>query len=716
MNRYFFGLLKIDQRHVFVGTMEATYNKLAHCSYSSCRRRIRNSVTSTWQQIMSSCCDSNESLTLTSDDNSIGTVLGMEHDDSEQADLASAPIFNDKTATDDDNMSDSDSDEHEHVDLHISSESDNEPEDDVVDDVPINTKIAQWYFRHNVSHSALSDLLGILRPYHPGLPADSRTLLKTPRVYVLRNLADSGSYYHFGIASGIEAIDHSVSLPENLRLQFNFDGLPLFKSSACELWPILCMVKDAFIEPFVVGLYCGVKKPRSLDEYLEEFVGELTELLKGGISCRGRNFVITIDCFVCDAPARAFVKNVKSFSGYHGCDKCTAEGDYIHGRMTFQNSNAALRSDVEFDNLVDDDHHRGVTPLGSLNFGLVTGFVLDYMHLVCLGVMRKLLCYWLRGPLHKGSTVASRLSSSVVNSISDRLLSLCKATPREFARKPRSLTELDRWKATEFRAFLLYFGPVVLSDFLPDRVFSHFMLFSASIRILASPHFCSRFNDYARQLLVSFVEQAKVIYGQEFIVYNVHALVHLPADVQRFGPLDAFSAFPFENQLKNLKRLVKKTSQPLPQIIRRVTERRHFSLRSTVRPKRNLMVSVEHNGGPVPQGYEPAEQFAQLQHNGTFLSLLRADNCIATVHHGPMLVKNILKVNGEVLLVCKEFRNVTDFFSCPFQSSSIGVVLVSRQCSEYTVISAGDHYSKCARIDIKSPSCKQYAVLPLVHS
>jgi len=48
-----------------------------------------------------------------------------------------------------------------------------------------------------------------------------------------------------------------------------------------------------------------------------------------------------------------------------------------------------------------------------------------------------------------------------------------------------------------------------------------------------------------------------------------------------------------------------------------------------VRPNRNFEV----------QGYELGEQFTQLQHYDILLSLLLADNCIATVHHGPMLVK-----------------------------------------------------------------------------
>ena len=41
------------------------------------------------------------------------------------------------------------------------------------------------------------------------------------------------------------------------------------------------------------------------------------------------------------------------------------------------------------------------SPLGlaQLSVGLVSSFVLDYQHLVCFGVVRRLINTWLRGPL-----------------------------------------------------------------------------------------------------------------------------------------------------------------------------------------------------------------------------------------------------------------------------------------------------------------------------
>ena len=100
---------------------------------------------------------------------------------------------------------------------------------------------------------------------------------------------------------------------------------------------------------------------------------------------------------------------------------------------------------------------------------MVSQFPLDYMHLVCLGVTRRLILLWMMGPLRV------RIGSNMVRQISESLTSLAAYVPREFARKPSSLPEVKRWKATEFRQFLLYTEPVVLCHKLSDAMYKNFL-------------------------------------------------------------------------------------------------------------------------------------------------------------------------------------------------------------------------------------------------
>ena len=92
-------------------------------------------------------------------------------------------------------------------------------------------------------------------------------------------------------------------------------------------------------------------------------------------------------------------KNVKGQSGYHGCEKCTQPVVY-RNKITFPEVAAPLHTDAQFDEMTDEDHHIGSPPFGGrLSIGMVSQFPLDYMHLVCLGVTRRLILFWMMGPL-----------------------------------------------------------------------------------------------------------------------------------------------------------------------------------------------------------------------------------------------------------------------------------------------------------------------------
>jgi len=624
-----------------------------------------------------------------------------------------------------------------------SSDSDSSGDDDSPDandansSVSLNILIAEWAIHNNITTSAIRGLLAILKPLHPELPRDPRTLLRTPTSYTFKKMVDNdGQYYHFGISSGLQHVNYPVS--GTIKLQFNFDGLPLFKSSTTELWPILCLVTGVRSKPFVVGIYSGKKKPKKLDEFLYDFVEDLRMLLFHGIVLDNVQRTIEVHCFVCDAPARAYIKNVKLYSGYSGCEKCEQEGEYIAGKVTFPLTSARLRTDDSFRQMTDDEHHHGPSPLTSLGFGMVTGFVLDYMHLVCQGVMRRLINFWLKGPVHKDPKHASRLSAVTVARLSEKLINIADFVPREFARKPRTVAELDRWKATEFRQFLLYTGPVVLRGILTDDVFNHFMQLSVGITLLCSLRFCHNNvqNDYAHALLVSFVEQASSLYGPGFMVYNVHCLSHLAADGRIFGSLDNISAFPFENHLKQLKSSVRKRSLPLPQIVRRISEKHAFCNTNTKAScdENSIIAKGEHYDGPVPDEYVGAQQFSQLFTRNCFISLCAKDGCVAVEKScKPSLVRNILLLHDTYCLVCEELMSPSDLFLEPLPSSCLGIYKVSSLCGHLNVFPVTESIVKYVYLplSLQQSQCKgnpinlesgeptqpmgNFAVIPLVH-
>ena len=266
-------------------------------------------------------------------------------------------------------------------------------------DSSLADKLSEWSVEFNITLSAVNKLLKILKPHFSSLPHDARTLLKTPRQVAVQKCGN-GEYVHCGLKNGLELVlrDCSLNDAHEIQLQFNVDGLPLFKSANTQLWPILCLVKlPKCVSPFVVGIYSGSVKPPVL--FLTDIVSELKELIANGLPIDGKQIRIALHSFVCDAPARAFVKCTKMHSGYSSCEKCDQRGEWA-GKVIFTSVAGNLRTDESFIAHSDEDHHLPHTsPLTELPLGMVTQFPLDPMHLLYLGVMRRLLVSWVRGPL-----------------------------------------------------------------------------------------------------------------------------------------------------------------------------------------------------------------------------------------------------------------------------------------------------------------------------
>lgn len=103
-------------------------------------------------------------------------------------------------------------------------------------------KLKKWAVKHRITAMAINDLLQIL--IFAGfnfLPKDSRTIMETPKNLNIKTLTHGRMWYH-GLKTCLENV-HIYPNVSILTLNWNFDGLPEFKSSDLQFWPILASIK-----------------------------------------------------------------------------------------------------------------------------------------------------------------------------------------------------------------------------------------------------------------------------------------------------------------------------------------------------------------------------------------------------------------------------------------------------------------------------------------
>ena len=306
--------------------------------------------------------------------------------------------------------------------------------------------LASWTCYNRCSKLCLDELLVLLRRYGCVLPKDARTLLKTP-ISVENKTIFGGSYVYLGIAAGLRRILGEESSEDSIiELSVNINGVPLYKSASTQLWPILCQYEKS--DPFLVAIYCGITKPKDCNLNLQDFLDEYCNLKHNGFFYNDKSYKISIRTFVCDAPARQFLKNIRSHNSHHGCERCTVKGVW-EGRVVFDGEFFELRSEERFNAVDYEDHQNGLCPLVIAGVLCIKNFPIEYMHLVCLRVVKRMLLWLNEGPL-LWLIEDCRLLQFQQQQISDRLNSIRGKMPSEFARQPRDLLEVKRWKATEF--------------------------------------------------------------------------------------------------------------------------------------------------------------------------------------------------------------------------------------------------------------------------
>ena len=184
----------------------------------------------------------------------------------------------------------------------------------------------------------------------------------------------------------------------------------------------------------MVALYYGYEKPSPVEEYLEEFLNELTVLTRESVQIFEKKYEVKLKCFVCDAPARSYLKGIVNHTGYYSCERCTIKGEWVSRVVFNELGEQKPRTDEKFQNYQYPQHQQFASPLINAGIKCIELFPLDYMHMVCLGVVKRIVSF-----LKSGPRIRQQLEV-----ISEQLVSFNGLFPSEFSRQPRSLFESDR--------------------------------------------------------------------------------------------------------------------------------------------------------------------------------------------------------------------------------------------------------------------------------
>lgn len=179
----------------------------------------------------------------------------------------------------------------------------------------------------------------------------------------------------------------------------------------------------------------------------------------------------------------------------------------------------------------------GPTPLSDLpGFDFIKAFVPEYMHSCCQGVFKLMIRLWTL-PKFSKKPWSVRKKLQVLNS----RLSKTKP-PYEITRVMAALVDLSIWKASMFRAFVLFFVDF-LEDILPKEYFNHFLNLSYGMFVLLQEKVSVSDVEKIQVLFRHFVIDFERLYGASHVGINVHFLTHLSQSVLDWGCLWTTSMF-----------------------------------------------------------------------------------------------------------------------------------------------------------------------------
>ena len=313
---------------------------------------------------------------------------------------------------------------------------------------------------------------------------------------------------------------------------------------------------------------------------------------------------VDIDCCVLDNPKRGVVKCMKTACAKHACDYCeNCAVSYAHpksGRkqLTWPASTMIgnLRTIEKIEEIVqnieenpeilksDPDYCKGIKGRSHLlnqpNFNMLKSVHCEYMHCVCLGVIKRMVEVNFKVGENRNCVTKRKLSSPQLFNEKIRSIQLT----RECSRRCRNL-DLGVMKASEYRNLLIIFFPVVLEciedEFENDkRIWLH-LVYMIRACIIPNEEFREIDKNTIESACQKFYSLYEKLYGQHNCTYSVHVVTSHLMQIRGNMPLTYRSAFKFESFFSEMRNMFQPgTVSPLKQIVqncyvKRILESHH---------------------------------------------------------------------------------------------------------------------------------------------
>ena len=298
----------------------------------------------------------------------------------------------------------------------------------------------------------------------------------------------------------------------------------------------------------VAALWYGPVKPE-MNLLLQPILNRISSIEKDGIPHKSVVLRAKLLQAVFDLPARSSATNTKQFNGEYGCFYCTDKGEVFNrARIYPPTDKHTIRTSQEMREWAAKAETSGKPQYGVKGRSILSEFIefpscipIDYMHSVLEGVYKNLMKMWFDPRFHSEPYSLRRHIGSI-----EKLISKVKP-PKEVQCLPRSIDQLAFFKASEYRAWMLFHALPILSHFLPPEFVHHLSLLVSAMHILLSDEINVKELDRADNMLRTFYETAGGLYSFNIYTSNMHSLVHTVSFVKLWGPLWVNSMFGFEN-------------------------------------------------------------------------------------------------------------------------------------------------------------------------